>query len=284
VPVVSPAAGTAAPPTAVVPAASPVPGTTAPSPGPEPVPPRRRSGARLAGVALLAVVAGGASGLVADQLPGLGGSDTFGAAEVPGAGPSARGAEAAARTILPSVVQVRASRGSGSGFVLDDRGHVVTNHHVVEGATDVQLQLSNGRLVDAEVVGSDPAQDVAVLRTTARGLSPASLGSSSVLRIGEQVLAIGSPLGLSGTVTSGIVSATQRRADIGDRGAQDVIQTDASINPGNSGGPLVDLRGRVVGVNTAIATTGASSGNIGIGFAVPIDRAAEVARRLIQQG
>jgi putative serine protease PepD len=158
---------------------------------------------------------------------------------------------------------------------------VVTNHHVIEGATEVQLQLSTGRVVDAEVIGSDPAQDVAVVRTDARGLTPASIGASGVLRIGEQVLAIGSPLGLSGTVTSGIVSATQRRADIGDRGAQEVIQTDASINPGNSGGPLVDLRGRVVGVNTAIATTGAGSGNIGIGFAVPIDRAAEVARRLI---
>lgn len=269
--------------TAVVPAASPVPGTTAPPARPEPLSPRRRPGARLAGAALLAVVAGGAAGLAADQLPDLGNA-TSPTAEAPPAAAPARGAEAAARTILPSVVQVRSGRGSGSGFVLDDRGHVVTNHHVIEGETDVQLQLSSGRVVDAEVVGSDPAQDVAVLRTSERRLSPVTLGSSSVLRIGEQVLAIGSPLGLSGTVTSGIVSATQRRADIGDRGAQDVIQTDASINPGNSGGPLVDLQGRVVGVNTAIATTGAGSGNIGIGFAVPIDRAAEVARRLIQQG
>lgn len=238
----------------------------------------------MAGLALLAVVAGGAAGLAADQLPDLGGATSPSTADAPPAAAPARGAEAAARTILPSVVQVRTGRGSGSGFVLDDRGHVVTNHHVIEGESEVQLQLSTGRLVDAEVVGSDPAQDVAVLQTSDRGLSPVTLGSSSVLRIGEQVLAIGSPLGLSGTVTSGIVSATHRRADIGDRGAQEVIQTDASINPGNSGGPLVDLRGRVVGVNTAIATTGAGSGNIGIGFAVPIDRAAEVARRLIQQG
>ena len=268
-----------------MPATAPLPGTTAPPARRGPARVRRRSGARLAGLALLAVVAGGAAGLAAGQLPDLG--DAASSSRGPGspaASSSATGAEAAARTILPSVVQVRSGRGSGSGFVLDARGHVVTNHHVIEGETDVQLQLGSGRLVDAEVVGSDPSQDIAVLQTPERGLPSVRLGSSSVLQIGEQVLAIGSPLGLSGTVTSGIVSATQRRADIGDRGAQAVIQTDASINPGNSGGPLVDLRGRVVGVNTAIATTGPGSGNIGIGFAVPIDRAAEVARRLIQRG
>jgi putative serine protease PepD len=270
--------------TAVVPAVSPHPGTTAPPPQPRAARPGRRAGARVAGVALLAVVAGGGAGLAADRLLDLGDPTSPTTAGAPPAAAPGRGAEAAARTILPSVVQVRSSRGSGSGFVLDNRGHVVTNHHVIEGESEVQLQLSTGRLVDAEVVGSDPAQDVAVLRTSEGGLSPVRLGSSGLLRIGEQVLAIGSPLGLSGTVTSGIVSATQRRADIGDRGAQEVIQTDASINPGNSGGPLVDLRGRVVGVNTAIATTGPGSGNIGIGFAVPIDRAARVARRVIAAG
>jgi putative serine protease PepD len=190
--------------------------------------------------------------------------------------------ESAATAVLPSVVQVRADEGTGSGFVFDRRGHVLTNHHVVTGDTEVLLQLASGRVIEATVVGSDEANDVAVLRADPRLLTPAQLGSSTSLRIGQPVIAIGSPLGLSGTVTAGIVSATERDARIGG-GRGQVVQTDASINPGNSGGPLVDLDGRVVGVNTAIATLSDSSrsGNIGIGFAIPIDRAVRVAERIV---
>jgi putative serine protease PepD len=194
--------------------------------------------------------------------------------------------QAAAAAIMPSVVQVRAGSASGSGFVLDDQGHVLTNHHVIDGASTVRLQLSTGRTVSATVVGSSAANDIAVLRVSDPSvLAPARIGQSSSLAIGQPVIAVGSPLGLSGTVTSGIVSAVDREARLGGQAAQSVIQTDASINPGNSGGPLVNLDGQVVGVNTAIATLGGrSSGSIGIGFAVPIDRAVSVAEDIIDGG
>ena len=159
---------------------------------------------------------------------------------------------------------------------MDDRGHVLTNHHVVAGADEVTLVLSTGRRVSAEVVGSSRADDIAVLRASDGKLPAARLGVSDDLRIGQAVIAVGSPLGLNGTVTAGVVSALDR---------QQMIQTDASINPGNSGGPLVDLAGRVVGINTSIATLGGrASGNIGIGFAVPIDRAADVAADILARG
>jgi S1-C subfamily serine protease len=156
----------------------------------------------------------------------------------------------------------------------------LTNHHVVSGASSVRLVLSSGRTVTAEVVGSDADDDIAVLRASAGDLRAARLGVSADLRIGQPVIAVGSPLGLNGTVTSGVVSALDRGAS-----AEAMIQTDASINPGNSGGPLVDLNGRVVGINTSIATIGGhGSGNIGIGFAVPIDRALDVARQILARG
>ncbi len=195
-------------------------------------------------------------------------------------GTAAGSTEAAANQILPSVVQVRAGRGSGSGVVMDAEGHVLTNHHVVTGARDVSLVLADGRTVSATVVGSDEDNDIAVLRARAGDLPAARLGVSADLRIGQPVIAVGSPLGLIGTVTSGVVSALDRRST-----AESMIQTDASINPGNSGGPLVDLDGRVVGINTSIATLGGrGSGNIGIGFAVPIDRAVEVAQQILTRG
>jgi putative serine protease PepD len=163
---------------------------------------------------------------------------------------------------------------------MDGEGHVLTNHHVVSGASSVRLVLSSGRTVTAEVVGSDADDDIAVLRADPGDLRAARLGVSADLRIGQPVIAVGSPLGLNGTVTSGVVSALDRGAT-----AEAMIQTDASINPGNSGGPLVDLDGRVVGINTSIATLGGrGSGNIGIGFAVPIDRALDVARQILARG
>jgi putative serine protease PepD len=172
----------------------------------------------------------------------------------------------------------------GTGIVLTSGGKVLTNAHVVAGATTLQVVDSTGRTRDAELVGVDSSTDLAVLRTTA-GLPPVTLGRSGDLAVGDPVLAVGSPLGLSGTVTAGIVSATDRAVRFGSgdggRARSTAVQTDASINPGNSGGPLVDGSGRVVGVNTQIATLGQGSGNIGIGFAIPVDRAAAVAERLI---
>ena len=188
--------------------------------------------------------------------------------------------EAAARAILPSVVQVQAGRSTGSGFVIDGTGHVITNQHVVDGTSRVSLLLSDGRRVSAQVVGGNEREDIAVLRIGGNAPAAAQLGTSAALRIGQPVIAVGSPLGLSGTVTAGIISAVDRTSRLGG-GTRPMVQTDASINPGNSGGPLVDLQGRVVGVNTAIATTSARSGNIGIGFAVPVDRAVQVARDII---
>ncbi|MGI5151226.1 S1C family serine protease [Plantactinospora sp. CA-294935] len=189
----------------------------------------------------------------------------------------------AAATALPGVLSVRAGRAGGSGFAVDER-HVITNSHVVAGATTVSVVGQDGRRLAAEVVGRDPGSDIAVLRVSSAGtLRPLRLAAADV-RVGEPVLAVGSPLGLSGTVTAGIVSALDRQVRLGNSGArQSAIQTDASINPGNSGGPLVNARGEVVGVNTAIATLD-GSGNIGIGFAIPIDRAQRAAERIIRNG
>jgi putative serine protease PepD len=249
-----------------------------------PPPVRSRSRPRLAAVLAAAVLAGGVSGagvVVALDRGGPTAGPTIVQERAPAnGGASAGSTEAAASRVLPSVVQVRAGRGGGSGVVIDGEGHVLTNHHVVAGASSVRLVLSSGRTVTAEVVGSEADDDIAVLRADAGELRTARLGVSADLRIGQPVIAVGSPLGLNGTVTSGVVSALDRGAT-----GEAMIQTDASINPGNSGGPLVDLDGRVVGINTSIATLGGrGSGNIGIGFAVPIDRALDVARQILARG
>ncbi len=205
---------------------------------------------------------------------------------------------AVANRLLPSVVQIRVVNGqggaTGSGFVLDGRGHVVTNAHVVGVASrgeGISIVLPDGRERAAELVGTSDSYDLAVLEVRSRGLRVAHLGSSGALRVGQPVVAFGSPLGLTSTVTSGIVSALERPVTAGGSGEDsfiNAIQTDAAINPGNSGGPLVDLRGRVVGVNSAIATvggsTGSQSGNIGVGFAIPIDQVRVTAVQLIRRG
>ncbi|WP_211301229.1 S1C family serine protease [Murinocardiopsis flavida] len=237
---------------------------------------------------LASVLAGGAAGYVAaamqaEELPGTRAATGGGGS---GPAPEPGSVAAAADEVLPSLVSVRAENGSGqsvgSGFVFDERGHVLTNAHVVGGADRVDLVLPDNREVDATVVGTDEAQDIAVLRTDASGLRPVELGDPEAMRVGDTVLAAGSPLRLAGTVTSGIVSAVDREARLGESGRrQEVIQTDAAINVGNSGGPLVNAAGEVVGVNTAIATDGRGNGNIGIGFAVPIDRAGEAAEDII---
>ena len=211
---------------------------------------------------------------------------------------------AVAAKLLPSTVQIQANGGSdgttqggatGSGFVLDDKDHVITNNHVVADATgDGELKVvdQNGKKHDAKIIGRSPVYDIAVLEVTdANTLRPAAIGSSRSMRVGDTVVAIGSPLGLSSTVTSGIVSATDRPVTTGDQDQSsyiNAVQTDAAINPGNSGGPLVNLRGQVVGVNSAIATTGGSiggeSGNIGVGFAIPMEQVRITASQILATG
>ncbi len=176
----------------------------------------------------------------------------------------------------------------GSGFVIDKSGHILTNFHVVQGAQSIEVSFSNRDSVRARVVGRDPSTDLAVLKVAvdARALTPLRLGDSDGVLVGDSVVAIGNPLGLDRSVTAGIVSALHRPLTApNDFTIDDVIQTDASINSGNSGGPLLNAMGRVIGVNTAIATgnTGAQ-GNIGIGFAVPINTVREVAGQLIGRG
>lgn len=172
-------------------------------------------------------------------------------------------------------------RGLGTGVIVDDKGHILTNNHVIGDADDVTVRLSNEKTVKAEVVGKDPRTDIAVIKIKANGLAPARLGDSDKLRIGEWVLASGNPFGLDNTVTAGIVSA-KGRSIMGGGQYEDFIQTDAAINPGNSGGPLVNLEGEVVGINTAIFSR--SGGYMGIGFAIPINMARSVMESLITSG
>ncbi|MDF9717914.1 trypsin-like peptidase domain-containing protein, partial [Nocardioides sp. ChNu-99] len=205
---------------------------------------------------------------------------------------------AVAAELLPSTLQIFSSAegedATGSGFVFDDAGHIITNNHVVaeaaEGGT-VEVLTVEGRRFEVEVVGRSAVYDIAVLQADeAQDLQAVSFGPAEGLVVGEGVVAIGSPLGLSATVTHGIVSAKNRPVTTGssdDQSYIDAVQTDAAINPGNSGGPLVDLEGRVVGVNSAIATTGGmtgSGGSIGVGFAIPSEQVLRTAEQLIQDG
>jgi putative serine protease PepD len=198
-----------------------------------------------------------------------------------------------AEAALPSVVSITTSTGSGSGFITTDDGYIVTNNHVIadSGADGVQVSLQDGRTVEAEIVGTSPAYDLAVLDVELLNLTPLALGDSDEVTVGDPVVAVGSPLGLEGTVTSGIVSATDRPVTAGGQGEVSFInalQTDAAINPGNSGGPLLDASGRVVGVNSSIAVLptafGGQSGSIGLGFAIPINQARVTAEQIIADG
>jgi putative serine protease PepD len=214
------------------------------------------------------------------------------------------GVRAVAEALLPSTVQIsaefqgQADGATGSGFVLDDQGHVVTNNHVVESAAEsdgpIEVVDQDGNVFEADLVGRSPVYDLAVLDIGPdSGLPPAALGSSKRLRVGDGVVAIGSPLGLSSTVTAGIVSALNRPVTTGSPGDDssyiNAVQTDAAINPGNSGGPLVNLRGQVVGVNSAIATSGGGTidgeaGNIGVGFAIPVEQVRITADQILKTG
>jgi S1-C subfamily serine protease len=183
--------------------------------------------------------------------------------------------------------QPEGATASGSGFVIDDEGHILTNAHVVQGAGDIQVTLGEDEdPVDAELVGRDASTDVAVLQVDPDDteLHPLTLGSSSEVQVGDPVVAIGNPFGLERTVTTGIVSALQRQIEAPNGFTiSDVIQTDAAINPGNSGGALLDQNGQVIGINSQIATAG-GGGSVGVGFAVPIDTARDVANQILDTG
>jgi len=252
-------------------------------------------------IALLAGAAGGAAGYLLsereDDSVTVDGA-SLGAAPVRSVERPAGSVPGVAAEVLPSVVQIKVETseggGTGSGFVVDDEGFIVTNNHVVADArsSGVTVSFADGTTSEARVVGTSASYDLAVLKVDATGLTPLPLGNSDSVVVGDPVIAIGSPLGLSGTVTAGIVSAKDRPVTAGgsdDSSFINAIQTDAAINPGNSGGPLVNLDGEVVGVNSAIATVGGSplggqSGNIGVGFAIPINQARRTVEQLIDTG
>ena len=191
-----------------------------------------------------------------------------------------------AQRVLPSVVSISTrsidGAGTGSGFVIDSNGYILTNNHVISGAAQsggsIQVSLNDGTFYAAKVIGRDASYDLAVLKIGASGLKALQFGDSDAVAVGDAVIAIGSPLGLTGTVTTGIISAKNRAVTAGESNSEsafiNALQTDAAINPGNSGGPLVDATGAVIGVNSAIASLGTSSqiGSIGLGFAIPINQ------------
>jgi putative serine protease PepD len=271
-------------------------------------PPARRGLRVILATALAAGLVGGGTGAAVTY--GLvDGSRPVSSLDTPAASSAASNApaesvEQVAAKVLPSVVSVGVrggtGRGTGSGVILSSDGVILTNNHVVEAAADggtVTVTFHDGRTAEARIVGRDPTSDLAVIKAEGiSGLQPATLGRSADLRVGQQVVAVGSPLGLSGTVTAGIVSALNRPVRAGgselpgqDRSTVlDAIQTDAPINPGNSGGPLVNSNGEVVGINSAIATLGGAlggqAGSIGLGFAIPIDQARPIADQLADGG
>ncbi len=183
---------------------------------------------------------------------------------------------------VPEQQRERQTQGLGSGVIVDaKKGYILTNHHVIAKAEAIKVTLRDGRHFEAKLIGSDPEADVAVIQIEAEDLTALKMADSSLLRVGDFVVAIGNPFGLGQTVTSGIVSALGR-SGLGIEAYEDFIQTDASINPGNSGGALVNLRGELIGINTAIL--GPGGGNIGIGFAIPINMAEDIMEQLIEHG
>ncbi len=286
-----------------------------PAAGPPAAAPPRRGSAQVVALVAAGALLGGTGGVAAgvalrNDSPGT--SAALGGSSAPVVSPSGmstgRSTSAVAAAMLPSVVVLQVSGSgqsdTGSGVVLSGDGYLLTNNHVVTAASSggtIRATFNDGTSAAARIIGTDPASDLAVVKVARSGLRAATLGSSATLKVGDPVLAIGSPLGLSGTVTSGIVSALDRPvstggssggggAGTGTPAVLDAIQTDAAINPGNSGGPLVDLAGQVIGVNSAIASLGSSasgsgqSGNIGVGFAIPVDQAKVIAGQLISTG
>jgi putative serine protease PepD len=266
---------------------------------------RPRSASVIAIAALTALVIGGtagyggatlarrATGPVTTASPSMSGVPGVTRTPVTPPPPTANTVEIAKR-VLPATVMIQVDRGTGSGFLIDREGRIVTNNHVVAEAANgsrIRVVYSDGRRVNAVLVGRSPSYDIAVIQASGAGsVQPLELGDSAQVQVGEPVLAVGSPLGLAGTVTEGIVSAENRPVVVTETTDADApsayinaLQTDAPINPGSSGGPLVDAGGRVIGVNSAILTFG-SSRNIGLGFAIPINQAATIADLLIKNG
>ncbi|MFE2054758.1 S1C family serine protease [Streptomyces sp. NPDC059446] len=274
-------------------------------------PRKRRASGLVAAVAVAALVAGGVGGALgywaADSNDsGSSGSTTVAASNSPKDFKRAAGTVAGvAASALPSVVTIDAQSGdgeggTGTGFVYDKEGHILTNNHVVASAADsgqLTATFSNGKKYDAEVVGRAQGYDVAVLKlkNAPDGLTPLALGDSDKVAVGDSTIAIGAPFGLSNTVTTGIISAKDRPVASGDGSSNknsymSALQTDASINPGNSGGPLLDAGGAVIGINSAIQSTSgggvgqSQAGSIGLGFAIPVNQAKNVAEQLIKTG
>ncbi|MBT2440072.1 trypsin-like peptidase domain-containing protein, partial [Streptomyces sp. ISL-36] len=281
---------------------------------PVPEAPRRRTGGLVAAVLAAALVAGGVGGGIgywaAERGDDGARSTTVSAGDSPASFKRDPGTVAAvANKALPSVVTIQAKSGggvegegeggTGTGFVYDKEGHIVTNNHVVASAADggaLSATFSNGKTYDAEVVGRAEGYDVAVLKLkkAPERLTPLPLGDSDKVAVGDSTIAIGAPFGLSNTVTTGIISAKNRPVASGDGSSgknsyMSALQTDASINPGNSGGPLLDASGAVIGINSAIQSTGSGfgqsqAGSIGLGFAIPVNQAKNVAEQLIRTG
>ncbi len=288
-------------------------GTPSPGvPGSVTTPKSHRGVALVATAAAVALLAGFSGGFLGGQLSSSSSSSDSSLTQLTtsapvsdnhGAAPAGSVQEVAAK-VLPSTVSVLASSsssgGEGSGIILTADGLILTNNHVVDGATDLRVRFNDGTTATAEVVGKTASDDLAVIEVQGvSGLVPATLGSSGDLQVGQPVVAIGSPLGLSATVTSGIVSALNRpvrtsseQTQSGQTGQDTVmnaVQTDAAINPGNSGGALVDMSGLVIGINSAIASLstpadGSQPGSIGVGFAIPIDQAKRIAQEIINTG
>jgi putative serine protease PepD len=249
--------------------------------------PRRVAG----GAVILALIAGGgtAGGLVAEHYATSAGTTaTTGTTTAAGATSTAEGADlaAVAAQVSPSIVTVMIDNADesalGSGVVLTADGMILTNNHVISSGGTVSVRLSDGRTLPAKVVAADATHDLALVQATGvSGLAPATFGTDSSVAVGDTVLAFGAPLGLEGTVTSGIVSAVDREVNTGTEKLTGLLQTDAAINEGNSGGALVDTSGHVIGINVAIATAGGqSTGNVGVGFAIPADTVTGVVKQL----
>ncbi|WP_067975218.1 S1C family serine protease [Nocardiopsis trehalosi] len=294
-------------------------------PAPEPARPSFWQRNKVLGVAAVTALAtslivGPAAAIITTRLADGGGLDGSSLTGEQASSVSTGSVSTVAESTLPSVVSIETGTGGGSGVVISADGQILTNNHVVAGADTVNVQFNDGTEAEAEVLGADPVSDLAVIQ--ARGVSdltPAVLGDSDKIEVGADVVAIGSPLGLSGTVTSGVVSAVDRPVNTGSAGEQpqqeqgnpfglpeerqpqedggesgssglqtstviNAIQTDAPINPGNSGGPLMNMNGEVIGINTAILGTGQQAGSIGLGFAIPINQAKPIAEQLIADG
>lgn len=259
----------------------------------------------VAGVAALVLAVGGVAGGVGGYIgyeAASGNGSVSNALNVPKpiqntSNAVAGSVEDVAQKVLPTVVQLRVDNGEGSGIVLSSDGLILTNNHVVESAAnggDIKVVFQDGKTATATILGRDPSSDLAVVKAKdVSNLTIAQLGNSGDLKVGQQVVAVGSPFDLAGTVTSGIVSSLNRPVRAGgEQGTQasvlDAIQTDAAINPGNSGGPLVNMQGQVVGINSAIYSPNSSQqsqgGSVGIGFAIPIDQAQRTAKQITTEG